>query len=787
MRALYRKLFRDAWNLRAQAAAIALVVAGGVATWVISLSTIDALEDSRRMFYSDYRLADVFAGLKRAPRSTLDQIRAIPGVATVEARIRATATLEVEGFEEPIEALITSIPNNREPVLNRIFLARGRLPDPRGTREIVLAESFAEEHGLQPGDRIGAIIRGRATTLAVSGVGVSPEFVYQIRPGALFPDHSRYAVLWMREDELEQTADMEGAYNDLVVTLTRDASVETVIDRIDTALARWGGTGAISRDDQTSSSYVREEIEQLRAMARIVPVIFLGVAAFLLNIVVHRVVGMQREQIAILKSFGYRNRDIGWHFSLLVLMIVALGILPGMLLGTWLGRGLASIYREFFRFPELVYSVDPRIFASAALVTVTAALLGTWRALWQAFSLPPAEAMRPESPHRFRRTLAERLPLLRRMDQPTRMIARNMERRPIKALLAVVGIALAVAILVTGRFQQDTIDYMLDVQFGFAAREDLSVTFTDPTGREALHELLALPGVLGAEPFRTVAVELVNGHRSHRSAIQAFAEAPTLHRTLDHNLVPVRPTATGLLLTDWLAEQLRTKPGDILTVRLLEGDRGTHHVPVSGTVREFVGASAYMNLDTLNRLLDEPGALSGAYLLASPGQLKPLLNELKRRPGVAASNLREATIQSFNRTMGENIMIFAIVNTLLAGVVAFGVIYNTARLALSERARELASLRVLGFRRIEIAWVIIGELVVITLLAIPLGLMIGRWFAQLIGKAMASEFYRIPTVINADSYAFAAMVVLAAMTISALAIGRRLYTLDLIRVLKTRE
>jgi len=787
VRALHLKLFRDLWNLRAQAAAIALVVAGGVATWVISLSTIDALDDSKRIFYSDYRLADVFAGLKRAPRSTLDQIRDIPGVSAVEARIQVTATLDVEGFDEPIEALITSIPNLSEPSLNRIFLTAGRLPDPRDTREVVLAESFAQEHGLRPGDSVGAIIRGHATTLSVSGVGGSPEFVYQIRPGALFPDHSRYAVLWMREDALEQSVDMEGAYNHLVASLSRGASVEAVIERIDSVLARWGGTGAISRDDQTSNAYVREELEQLRAMARIVPVIFLGVAAFLLNIVVHRVVGMQREQIAILKSFGYRNRQIGSHYSLMVLMIVALGIVPGMLLGTWLGRGLASIYREFFRFPELIYSVDPGILGSAALVTVTAALAGTWRALWQAFRLPPAEAMRPEPPHRFRQTLAERIPLLGRMDEPTRMIVRNMERRPLKALLAVLGIALSVAILVTGRFQRDTIDYMLDVQFGFAAREDLSVAFTEPTGRDALHELRALPGVLEAEPFRIVAVELVNGHRTHRSAIRALDDAPTLHRVLDRNLEPMRPPASGLLLTDWLAEQLDVRPGDTLTVRLLEGARGTHEVRVGGTVREFVGASAYMRLDALDTLLEQSGTLSGAYLLARPGQLQPLLDELERRPRVAASNLRTATIESFNRTMGENIMIFAIVNTLLAGVVAFGVIYNTARLALSERARELASLRVLGFRRIEIAWVVIGELVVITLLAIPVGLMIGREFARLIGKAMASEFYRIPTVIHADSYAFSASVVLVAMIVSSVAIGRRLYRLDLIQVLKTRE
>ena len=787
MRALDRKLLRDLWSMRAHGLAIALVIAGGVATWVISLSTIGSLDDSRRLFYSEYRFADAFAALTRAPRSVLERIADLPGVDAVEGRIRTRATLTIRDFDEPVEALVTSIPDDRQPALNRIHLARGRLPDPRSPNEAVVADGFAEAHDLAPGDRIRAIIRGRTTDIVISGTGVSPAFVYQIRPGSLFPDHRRYAVMAMRQRALERAADMDGAFNYLLARLDPGAHVEAVIERIDDELDRWGGTGAIGRADQTSHSYLTEELDQLRAMARIVPVIFLGVAAFLLNIVIHRLIGMQREQIAILKAFGYSNGAIGLHYTLLVLGMITVGIVPGLLLGGWMGRGLASIYREFFRFPELHYAVDPDVIASAVLVTAAAALAGTWRALWQAFRLSPAEAMRPESPQHYRATLAERLPLLRGLDQPTRMILRNLERHPVKSLLAVIGIALAAAILVTGRFQQDTIDYMLDVQFGFAAREDLAVTFTEPVQRDALHELAALPGVLRAEPFRAVPVEFVREHRRERSAILAFEPPATLHRTLDRQLQPIRPPEHGVLLTDWLAAQLDVRAGEQLTVRILEGRRPTLQVPVAGTVREFVGASGYMRLDALNRLLGESDSLSGGYLQVDRQHLPELFDELERRPGIAASNLREANIEAFEHTMGENIAIFALVNTLLAGVVAFGVIYNTARLSLSERSRELASLRVLGFRRSEVAWILIGELAVLTLIAIPLGLTIGRWFCGMIGRAMASEFYRVPTVIHADSYAFAATVVLAAMTVSAVAIGRRLSRLDLVEVLKTRE
>lgn len=787
MRALDRKRLRDLWHLRAQALAIAMVIAGGVATWVISLSTIDALDESMRLFYQDYRFADVFADLKRAPSSTLDRIRAIDGVQHAEGRIRMPATLDVADFGEPAEALIVSLPERGRSVLNRLHVGRGTLPEGNGAPEIVVSDSFAEVHGLAPGDTLDAIVRGRRMTLTITGIGQSPEYVYQIRPGALFPDRERYAVLWMRESAIERAADMDGAFNGLVVALTRDASRADVIERIDDVLATWGGTGAYGRDNQLSHRYLESELAGLRAMAQIVPVIFLGVAAFLLNIVMHRLIGMQRDQIAILKAFGYRNRTIAGHYVGLVLAICVLGLIPGLIAGTWLGHGLASIYREFFRFPTLYFQPGSYIYASAALITVAAALVGTLRALWAAFQLAPAEAMRPESPRGFRRTLLERLPGVRGMDQPTRMIARNIERRPVKTLLAVVGIAMGVAILVTGRFQKDTIDYMLDVQFGYSAREDLTVMLTEPAGRDALHEMASLPGVTRVEPFRGVPVELSNGHRRYRTAIQAYDTDPVLHRTLDASLTPIPMPEHGLLLTDWLAERLQLHAGDTITMKLLDRTLDTVEVPVVGEVREFIGTSGYMHIDALNRLLDEGDQVSGAFLAVDPESLPEVFDALDERPRVAASTRRQAMLDSFNETMGENILVFAFINTLLAATVAFGVIYNTARLSLSERARELASLRVLGFRRNEIAWILLGELALVTLIAIPVGCLLGTWFCRWIGSAMASEIYRLPTVIQPGSYAFASAVVLIAMLVSAVAIGRRLYHLDLVEVLKTRE
>jgi len=786
-RALTRKLLRDLWHLRGQALAIAMVIAGGVATWIISYSTIDSLELTQASFYRESRFAEVFATLKRAPKRLEERIAEIPGVAVVETRTVALANLEVAGFDDPIRGLMVSIPDQGESRLNRLYVRSGRLPEPWASDEVVVSEPFAEAHGFQPGDQLSAIINGRRRTLTMVGIGLSAEYVYQIGPGDLFPDYARYAILWMREEPLSAAQDTEDAFNDVALTLEQGTEVQEVIDRLDDLLRPYGSTGAIARDDQTSHEYLEQEIEGLRSSAGVVPVIFLAVAAFLINVVIARTVDQQRDQVAVLKAFGYHNGAIGVHYVGLVLLIVAVGALPGVALGAWLGSGLAELYRQFYRFPYLHYVLAPEVVVTAVGITAAAALVGALAAVRKASRLPPAEAMRPEPPAVYRASVFERAGLRRLFDQPTRMVLRHLERKPGKSLLSVLGIAMAGAILMVGNFQEDAIDYMIGVQFGLAQRQDLTVTFVEATERSAVFELASLPGVLRAEPFRAVPVELHAGHRTHRTGIQGFENAGELHRTLDARLQPVEFPAEGLLLTDYLGEKLGVGPGDWITVAVQEGAQPVRQVQVAGLVSEYIGLSAYMRLDALNRLMQEGPVVSGAFLAVDPAYQTQVFRALRERPRVIGTSQREVAIQSFNETMAETILIFALVNTLLAGSIAFGVVYNAARITLSETSRELASLRVLGFTRGEVAYILIGELAVLTALAVPVGFAIGYGFCALVARAFASELFRVPLVIEPSTYGFSAVVVLVATVISALLMARKLYHLDLVAVLKTRE
>lgn len=796
MRALDRKMWRDLWQLKGQALAIALVLASGVATYVMFLSTMDTLKATRADVYRSYRFADVFASLTRAPERLRERIAAIPGVERLDTRVVAPVTIDIAGFAEPITGVITSVPDQGEPQLNRLYLKSGRGVVAGRDNEVIVSEAFASAHRLVPGDRLSVIIRGRRKTLTIVGTAISPEYISQLRPGGVFPDFKRYGVLWMARTPLGYANDMQGAFNSVVLRLVPGPHMATreqdVIDRLDTLLAPYGGFGAYGREDQASNRFLSEEFKQLENSSTLFPVIFLGVAAFLLNVVITRLISTQREQIAALKAFGYGNLQIAVHYLKLVMSIVLFGVLLGLAAGAWLTRELAEIYMGFFRLPYLLFHFPPLVVVSAVMISLFAGFLGTVFAVRGAVRLQPAQAMRPEAPVLYRKStleagVLERVRLGWLLSGGARMILRHLGHRPLKSLLTVVGIAFACAIMTTGRFQDDTVNYMMHVHFGLSQREDVAVSFVEPTSYRVINELRSLPGVEYGEVYRAVVVRLRHGHRSYRTAIKGMEHGGELQRLLDTDLRTIRLPRDGLVLTDYLGKLLGLHVGDKVTVEVLEGRRQARQVPVVGLVKQYLGVSGYMDLAALNRLLGEGNAISGAYLSIDSHQADAIYAQLKDMPRIAGTTVREQEIRNFRRIMEETMLFWTLVATVFAVLIAFGVVYNSARITLTERSRELASLRVLGFTRGEISYILLGELAVLTLMAIPLGLLIGRGLCGLIALQVESDLYRIPLIIKPDTYAFAAAVVLVAATVSALLVRRRLDRLDLVAVLKTKE
>lgn len=787
IRPLEKKLFRDLLRLKGQLFAVCLVIACGIATYIAMLSTHDSLEEAMDSYYSRDRFAHLFASLKRAPERLRGRLEAVPGVRVVETRVVAQVTLDVPGTREAVSGRLVSLPDFGRPRLNDVHLRRGRLPEPRRDDEALVSEAFAEAHGLLPGDTLVTILNERKKVLRITGIALSPEFVYAIRPGGVLPDNRLFGILWMRRRPLASAFDMDGAFNDVVASIDHDALAERVAAEFDLVLDPFGCLGTTLRANQESNWYLQSEFEQIRATGMVMPFVFLGVAAFLLNVILSRLVEQQREQIALLKAFGYSNGRIGLHYLQLVLLVVLLAAALGCAGGAWMGKGTIAVYREYYRFPALDYLFRAPYLVQGGLVALLAALLGTLRALRAAVRLPPAEAMRPMPPARFQVTRFERLLARRWLGTISRMVLRNIGRRPWKALFSTVGIACSVALLVVGNGMMDSVRYIMDVQFSAAQREDLRVTFVQPRDSRAISDLARYPGVRYTEPLRTVAARLSHEHRFRRLGLIGIQDGARLTRPLDDETRPVPVPSEGLLVSSKLAEILAIEVGDVVRIDLLEGDRGSHALPVSRIFESFIGLGAYMEIDALNRMLQEGPVISGADLLVDSARLDPLHRRIKETPAIAAATSRKEAYRSFEETAAESLRISTLFMTFFAVVMACGVVYNNARLILAERTRELASMRVLGYRRGEISAILVGELLLLTALAIPLGFLFGAGLLHLSCQGLDSELYRIPTVILPRTLGIAFVTVAGAALISSLLVRRRLDRLDLVEVLKTRE
>ena len=784
---LNQKLLRDLWTIKGQVAAITLVMAAGIAIFIIMFGVLDSLKLTRDTYYERYQFADVFASLKRAPEAVKDRIDEIPGVSISQSRVVFGVTLQMESLLEPATGKIISLPDSAPALLNKLYLREGRMLYPNEEDAILADEGFVKAHKLSLGDNLTVIMNGYRRTLNIVGVVLSPEYVYSIAPGALMPDSKRFGVFWMSRRSLEAAVNMKGAFNDIAIKTERNAVIESVLTQIDAILKPYGGLISFARKDQLSNFFVSNELKQLQSMGSLAPVIFLSIAAFLVNVVMSRQIATQREQIGMLKAVGYINKEVSFHYLKMVLVITVLGSVIGLALGAWMGSGMTKMYTQFFHFPILNYSFSLEVMILSVFSCTLAAVFGTLFAIHNAAKLPPAEAMRPESPAIFKASLLERIGIHQYLSFTSRIILRQIERRPIRTLISSIGLAFALAILIFSFFMEDSMDYLMDVQYAVTQREDVNIGFVESKSSKALEEIKAISGVLMVEPVRNVPVYFKHEHFKKRSSITGLISKPILRRVIDENLVPVNMPSEGIVLNKTLADILHLKIGDVVDVEVLEEKRQTLKIPVSAITQEFIGLGAFMDIGQLNKILDSPPKITGASLLVDQNQSAQLYKQLKAIPAIIGLNITSVLRQIFEDIMAENLLKMVATNVMFACFISFGIIYNTARITISERSRELASLRVLGLTQAEVAYILFGELGLITLLSLPVGIFLGYIMSVGMAQSMDSELFRIPVYLKNSTYGYAVVIVLLSAIVSFYVVWRQVDSIDLVSAQKGVE
>ena len=787
MRALDRKLVRDLRRIWAQSLAIALVLACGIMVLVLSQGAQRSLAETRDAYYDRHRFADVFASLTRAPVTLLPDIAAIDGVGLAEGRIVLPATVDLEGMAEAATARVLSLPDSGAPVLNQPLLRAGRMPDPLRRGEVAVSEPFAQANGLLPGSRFHIVLNGQRRELTVTGHVLSPEFIYTMAPGAMMPDDRRFALIWMAESDMAAAGNLTGAFNDLTLTLARGADERAVIAALDRMLAPYGGTGAIGRDRQASNAFLANELEQLRAMAVILPPIFLVVSAFLVNMVLGRLIALDRHQIGLLKAVGYDTGTIAWHYLKMSAGIGVLGVLLGWVAGWWLGQAMTRMYAGFFRFPWLIYVPGLRSFAISGALGIATVVLGALRAVRASVRLPPAVAMSPPAPPVYAKGIADIAGHVLRLRQTSMMILRSITRWPGRAAVTLFGVSASVAVLVSSFFIYDMVGRIMDEIFNQANRQDVTLVLSANLPERALDDARALPGVRTAEGGFALPVRLSNEAESRLVVLQAHSPESRLTRILDAQGRSVALPSDGLVLPQSLADGLGLAQGDRAVVELLAPPRETWVLPVTAVVHQSMGQEIHVAAPALFARLRTAPQVNLLHLLVASDALPALHAQVKNTPAIAGLTLWTEVERQFNDTVAENFFINMAIYTTLGMLITIGVVYNAARIQLAERAHELASLRVLGFTRSEVAYVLVGEIMLLTLAALPVGWLAGYGFARLIVEGFSSDIVSLTLMISRRTYALAALIVTATALGSALVVRRRLDRIDLVSALKQRE
>jgi len=783
---LDRKLVRDLRRIRGQAAMIVVVIACAVATAVMSFGVLRSLAETRAEYYERYHFADVFATLRRAPEPLTEAIERIPGVARVQTRVAADAALEIDGIDEPVVGRVLSLPDRGEPAVNAVALRQGRMIAPGNAHEIVVSENFARAHGLVPGARLGAILGGHKRELAVVGIALSPEYIYALGPGMIAPDDRRFGVLWIGRQALEAALDLKGEFNEVGIQLDGSKPEAEVIERLEAILKPYGGAGIYTRERQSSHAFISSMLDQLSGVGRVVPLIFLMVAAFLAHTVMGRLIDTQRQQIGLLKALGISDRAIGWHYLKLGLVLIVLGTGLGLAAGAGLGFGLTDIYTQFFHFPFLRYKQDPAISAAASLVAAAAVAVGTSGGVRRAVSLPAAVAMVPAVPSTYRTGSWEKLGILGRLNAPTRMILRHLARWPLRAALGVGGLSLAVALQISMLFSFDALDHMINGFYSRAQRQDLTVFFADSPSSAAVDEATSWPGVVKAEGYRTIPVRVSLGARARLVNLTGLQSTATLVRLLDAELAPVRLPSRGIALSSKLAALLHAKTGDVVTVEAIGSDTRID-VSVAQITEQYIGMDAYMDLDALNELVGGGSRISGVHLLIDKSRREALYRTLKNVPTIVGISERAIVLASFHDTMARTLTIIVSFFVAFAGLTAVSIVYSGARIILSEREREMATLMALGFTTREAGHVLVGEIAILVVLALPLGCVLGRALGWVIAERLDTDLYRVPLIISGGTSGVAMLVVLLAAVISTWIVGRHLRRLDVLATLNARQ
>ena len=762
MSPLTKKLLRTIWSTKGQFFAVVAVVALGVSVYISMSTSYNNLYASRENFYQETNFADYFFHVVRAPQQVTHRIEAVPGVERATGRIQKDVPLIKENDQRGTVRLI-SFPLPMENEVDRLMLQSGRMFEeypPGGTTEVLMDAKFVAANHLRFNDEINVVVEGKQTPLTVVGTATSPEFIYAMKDASSWlPEPETFGIAMIPYKQAQQMLNLNGQINQVVVKLAPGADEEKVAEEIKYILEPYGVLADYPRKQQTSHVVLDGELSQLKSMAMVLPVIFLGMAALIQLVIVGRIIKTQRLPIGVMKALGYNNRQIMLHYTEYALAMSFTGAAIGTGFGVMMASLFSTLYAQYFNLPQAIGGLNLQSIGYGFVLTLGVGGLAGITSSRRVTRINPADSMRPEPPKRGGRTFAERSSWLwARLDPTWKMGVRTVSRNRGRLAVVMVGVIFSVGMLVMSLFSNDSIDYMLTQHYSKEQKYDYLVRFTAPVDSSELLNLSRIEGVVRTEPILEVPAKVHFAGQSRDELLLGLEPDEKLKALVSDTEQPVSLPENGILISSLTAKKLGIEAGDKVEVETLLGigPKHTAWVKVVGINRQLIGGGSYVDLEQLNHLLQERNLVSGAVLKLDPVYAKAFEAELNKMNGVSSVMSRQKELDNFNKNL-ESMMASIAIMVFFSVVLGFAIIYNSSVIGFAERKREITSLRVLGFTPREVSRLMLKETLLQSLLGVALGLPFGRLMSQGFMQMASSDLFTLPVVVYPLTYVLSAL------------------------------
>ncbi|MEL7654677.1 MAG: ABC transporter permease, partial [Bacillota bacterium] len=707
----------------------------------------------------------------------------IKGIKQAMGRITMDVPMVTDNENERINLrLITT--NMQEGELSSSTIIKGNMISDSGN-EALLIEQFANARGIQVGDKIKIQVGGLQRTLEVTGIVANPEYIYLMEnTQAIMPDEENFGICYVSEQFGQQAAGLPGSFNEILIRYEENADEEALIDDVENTLDIYGIKQTVKQKDQLSNAVIQQELTQLDTMANSIPILFLLVAGLILMMMLSRLVKKDRIKIGVLKAMGYRNSQVLFHYVKYALITGISGGIIGSVLGMALAGGMTRMYLGYFHIPLLKIEFYYSFLAYAVLLSASFCALSGIIGARGVLKIAPADAMRAEAPKSGKRILLEKIPFFwKRLSFSNKMISKNIFRSKKRTLFVLAGITLTYAMMLYTATMPDVMDQMMNEHFTEFQKMDYNISFRKPVPKDTVRDMEHLIKVDYVEGKLEYPFELTNGNKKQSLNIIGLSRDTKFYSFRDINGEKTEIPKQGMLITENLAKALDVKKGDLVLIKSYIPNRDDVYLQVKGIVKQTLGINAYMDINTMGETLLEKNVINGVYADSKDPDIN---KELIRAANIAAIMSVADTRAVYDKYMTmTNLSIGFMV--LFSGILGFCIVYNATIVSLGEREMEFSSLRVLGFSKMEIFFMIVRENNIIMILGILLGIPVGNMMADYSSAAFTSDMYTLDMSPTVNAMIMAGVYTIGFVLLAQLATYRKIKKLDFLQALKNRE